>query len=222
MIFFHSDFDWICSRLFNELPFQEEEDDHVDDIDIDKENSVNSEINFDAVCSELKSISGISIAHLNVCSLLKNIDEIRLLLDEAKINILTMCETRLDGSVSDNEICIDGYNIVRNDRNRNGGGVIMYIRNTVDFKILAEYQNHDLEIICIQVNLYKEKPFILMSWYRPPDSSINVFDKLETILQDASRPKFLNTFTLEACLEKVTVISSDLSTIRKEILEKSS
>ena len=115
--FYHSDLDWICSHcLFSELPFQEEEDDHVDDIDIDKENSVNSEINFDAVCSELKSISGISIAHLNVCSLLKNIDEIRLLLDEAKINILTMCEARLDDSVSDNEIYIDGYNTVRNDR----------------------------------------------------------------------------------------------------------
>lgn len=44
--------------------------------------------------------------------------------------------------------------------------------------------------------------------------------RLETILQDASRPKFLNAFTLEACLEKVTVISSDLSTIKKERLEK--
>ena len=44
--------------------------------------------------------------------------------------------------------------------------------------------------------------------------------RLETILQDASRPKFLNAFTLEACLEKVTVISSDLSTIKKETLEK--
>ena len=44
--------------------------------------------------------------------------------------------------------------------------------------------------------------------------------RLETILKDASRPKFLNAFTLEACLKKVTVISSDLSTIKKETLEK--
>ena len=44
--------------------------------------------------------------------------------------------------------------------------------------------------------------------------------RLETILLDASRPAFLNEFTLEACLEKVTVISSDLSTIKKETLEK--
>jgi nucleoside-diphosphate-sugar epimerase len=45
-------------------------------------------------------------------------------------------------------------------------------------------------------------------------------ERLETILQDASRPEFLNVFTLKACLEKVTVISSDLSIIKKETLEK--
>ena len=42
--------------------------------------------------------------------------------------------------------------------------------------------------------------------------------RLESILQDASRPAFLNAFTLEACLQKITVISSDLSTIKKETL----
>ncbi len=44
--------------------------------------------------------------------------------------------------------------------------------------------------------------------------------RLVAILQDASRPDFLNKFTLEACLEKVTVISSDLSAINKNTLEK--
>ncbi|PQJ82966.1 short chain dehydrogenase/reductase, MupV family protein [Polaribacter glomeratus] len=44
--------------------------------------------------------------------------------------------------------------------------------------------------------------------------------RLVVILQDASRPDFLNKFTLEACLEKVTVIQSDLSAINKSTLEK--
>jgi nucleoside-diphosphate-sugar epimerase len=44
--------------------------------------------------------------------------------------------------------------------------------------------------------------------------------RLQDILQDVSRPDFLNKFTLEACLEKITVISSDLTTITKETLEK--
>ncbi|CAI8444751.1 MAG: Uncharacterised protein [Polaribacter sejongensis] len=43
--------------------------------------------------------------------------------------------------------------------------------------------------------------------------------RLLNILQDASRPAFMNDFTLEACLEKITVISSDLSAIDKATLE---
>ena len=42
--------------------------------------------------------------------------------------------------------------------------------------------------------------------------------RLETILQDPSRPDFLNRFTLAECLEKITVISSDLATLTKETL----
>ncbi|WP_299667605.1 SDR family oxidoreductase [uncultured Polaribacter sp.] len=44
--------------------------------------------------------------------------------------------------------------------------------------------------------------------------------RLLDVIQDKSRPDFLNNFTLEACLEKVTVIAHDLATITKEILEK--
>jgi len=44
--------------------------------------------------------------------------------------------------------------------------------------------------------------------------------RLLAILNDKSRPEFLNNFTLESCLEKITVISNDLSTIDKTTLEK--
>ncbi|WP_107037940.1 SDR family oxidoreductase [Brumimicrobium mesophilum] len=42
--------------------------------------------------------------------------------------------------------------------------------------------------------------------------------RLIDILQDESRPAFLNQFTIEECLEKITVISEDLSKISNEIL----
>ena len=34
----------------------------------------------------------------------------------------------LDGSVKNSDVNINGYSIIRNDRNRNGGGVACYIR----------------------------------------------------------------------------------------------
>lgn len=52
------------------------------------------------------------------------------------------------------------------------------------------------------------------------DNEKSAQERLIAILQDSSRPAYLNDFTLEACLEKITVISHDLSTINKETLEQ--
>ena len=38
-----------------------------------------------------------------------------------------------DNSIPKNEININGYDIVRKDRNRNGGGVALYIRNVINY-----------------------------------------------------------------------------------------
>lgn len=52
------------------------------------------------------------------------------------------------------------------------------------------------------------------------DNEKTAEQRLLAILQNKSRPEFLNNFTLQACLEKITLISSDLSTITKSTLEK--
>jgi nucleoside-diphosphate-sugar epimerase len=51
------------------------------------------------------------------------------------------------------------------------------------------------------------------------DNEKSAAQRLLAILQDPSRPEFLNKFTLEECLEKITVISSNLSEINEKILE---
>ena len=52
------------------------------------------------------------------------------------------------------------------------------------------------------------------------DNEKSAKQRLLDILQDKSRPIFLNNFSLKACLEKITVISNDLSTIKKDDLNK--
>ncbi len=59
--------------------------------------------------------------------MVKHIDELRILLESKPTDILLINESKIDDTVPDNEIYINGYNIIRNDRNRNGGGVIMYL-----------------------------------------------------------------------------------------------
>jgi hypothetical protein len=61
------------------------------------------------------------MAMLNIASLLKHRDEITLLLHDKKLDVLALNETRLDSSISDDLMNIEGYDILRSDRNKNGG-----------------------------------------------------------------------------------------------------
>ncbi|TXD52508.1 MULTISPECIES: SDR family oxidoreductase [unclassified Polaribacter] len=51
------------------------------------------------------------------------------------------------------------------------------------------------------------------------DNEKSAEQRLLDILQDASRPEFLNKFTLKDCLKKVTLISGNLAEINKDTLE---
>ena len=73
------------------------------------------------------------MASLNIASLPLHIEELRIWILNQNLDILAINETRLDGSVPNESVHIPNYQIVRNDRNRNGGGVCIYIRNSVNF-----------------------------------------------------------------------------------------
>ena len=62
--------------------------------------------------------------HLNVNSLLPKIEKLRTLAINTNISVLGITETKLDNTVSNEELKIDGYNLLRSDRNKNGGGVV--------------------------------------------------------------------------------------------------
>ena len=49
------------------------------------------------------------------------------------VAVTGITETKLDNTVYDSEVTIGYYNIVRNDRNRKGRGVVCYIRNNICF-----------------------------------------------------------------------------------------
>ena len=60
------------------------------------------------------------MANLNITSLLKHIDELRILLADSPVDVLSINETRLDDSVNDSDVYIPGYEIIRRDREMNG------------------------------------------------------------------------------------------------------
>lgn len=120
---------------------------------------------------------------LNINSLLKHLDEIRALLSNSLIEILAINESKIDDSVLDREINIVGYNLVRKNRNRYGGGVVLYIRNNISYAERKDLVPNNLEMVCVEVSRPHNRSFLISTWYRPPNSHNDVFDKYDEFLR---------------------------------------
>ena len=69
-------------------------------------------------------------------------------------------------------------------RNRSGGGVRFYIRNSINLEVRQDLNNNEIESLTIEILKPKMKPFLITTWYRPPNSSIDKLKEFEKLLQD--------------------------------------
>ena len=82
-------------------------------------------------------------------------------------------ETCLDSSITDGMIHLNDYDLIRKERSRNGSGVCVYMRSSIDYKI-----RNDLvpaEAVCIEIIKPHSKPFV-STVYKPPNASSEFFD----------------------------------------------
>jgi len=114
--------------------------------------------------------SFLRIAHLNCRSLLSKLDEVLLFIQAHHVNIMTLSETWLDETVSDLEVCSDGYNllVLRWDRNRRGGGVAIILSNHIPFKICPDISEGNVESIWIQLYPGSKRAIFLCCVYKSP------------------------------------------------------
>ena len=138
----------------------------------------------------IKSIGnyGLKCGHLNVNGLYHKLDEVKVLLEETKFDILALTETHLQDAATDSEIAIEGYMLFRKDRTRNKkwGGTLIYYREHLNVHELSPDTNMDkLEAIWIEV-IVKSQKLLVASVYRPPDQKdflkhlTPVLDRLHT------------------------------------------
>ena len=57
---------------------------------------------------------------------------------------------------------LEDYVVERNDRNKHGCGVAMYMRKSIDYFLQEDLLRSDIESISIQVKLGNYKPFICL------------------------------------------------------------
>ena len=116
-----------------------------------------------------------TIASLNVNGLRRHFVEIQNILSCLGIYILALNETKLDEEHPEELTDITRYQQVRFDRTCSGGGVSIYIRESIKFRTPSDAPKNDLELICIEIKPPKSKQ------YKPPSAPVDVFLKLEVI-----------------------------------------
>ena len=126
----------------------------------------------------VKNLNNVIIGHLNINSLRYKFQALVDLIHE-HLDILIIGETKLDHTFPENQFFIPGYKMpYRLDRNRNGGGVMIYIREDIPSNILSKHNVHEkVEAIFVEINLRKNK-FLLVGTYHSSSASHGTSDAI--------------------------------------------
>ena len=82
--------------------------------------------------------TGLSILYYNARSLLPKLDELHANALSQKPDLICIVKTWLSDDVNDNELLLPGYQQFRLDRNRHGGGIILYVCSSLLCKLLVK------------------------------------------------------------------------------------
>ena len=103
-------------------------------------------------------LKGVKLVFLNIASLLKHLDELRIFDEEEKPHIIGINEARL---INDSDIETDGYEVMRWDRDRNGGVVALCVHKSLDVTIRQDLMDCNVESVSVQIKVGYYRPFIL-------------------------------------------------------------
>ena len=136
---------------------------------------------------------GLHFIHININSLLPKIDEIRHMTKITNAAIVGIGETKLYKSILSSVIDIEGYDLLRLDQSRRGGGVACYVKKSLAYNYRDNFCKNT-ESIFIDIFLPKTKPVLIGILSRPPDknnfvknleetfTNCNILDKQECYL----------------------------------------
>lgn len=107
----------------------------------------------------------LKISHWNCSTISNKLILLKKYIQENDFDILSLNETKL---VKSKTFVIDGYHIVRKDRNSRGGGVAILVKNNLNFVNITYPEFENSEILSIEIELSNQK-FHFISYYLPPN-----------------------------------------------------
>ena len=103
-------------------------------------------------------------------------------------------ESRFSNNILDSELCIYGYDIIRSDRDRHGGGVLMFINSFYTHRAVFT-GNPELELVVVTVRLQFASLTIALFDHRRGSHSAVLDDLLSTLCTHIN-PSLLSNFIL--------------------------
>lgn len=120
------------------------------------------------------------IVHLNINSLFMKCTQVSQILDLNKLDIFMLNETKLNESIPSKKCDHRLYNMLRCDRSRRGGGIVVFIKKSYD--ILKWFKIKIFEGIYIKISV--NSVYInIISVYKAPDlNSVQFLEEMENFL----------------------------------------
>jgi exonuclease III len=132
---------------------------------------------------------------MNARSIVNKIKELKVMIEEENVDIISITETWLNDNVTDDEVSINGYTLFRKDRRDEvkcrGGGVAMYIKNELNPTFNSDLGNDSFsESIWCSIGFGIENT-ILGVCYRAPDSIESNDERLYNLLNRIKNCKII-------------------------------
>jgi len=162
---------WTCSTCESrELPFFNCRDLNTSNISTTTSKDADYENEHIEKLEELKK--HISISHLNTQSMTSTFDEFQLMVHQTNFDIITLSETWLKNDRHLLEyVELPGYNFTyRNRDERRGGGVGIYIKDTIQFKVRNDITNVNTSIEHLWIEVKgknKHSSYLIGVFYQP-------------------------------------------------------
>ena len=107
-------------------------------------------------------------------------------------DLFLISESKLNTTFPMNQFHIFGFKVFRRDRNRFGGGLILYVNKNIPCRPLNDHPTFpNLELITIEIHQNKHR-WLFISIYKPPSQSHKEFTNRLSSIIDYYSPKYKN------------------------------
>ena len=104
------------------------------------------------------------LGHVNINSIRNKFDALTYIIGN-NIDIILISETKIDDAFPTAQIFIKGFSApYRQERNRTGGGLLLFVREDVPSRILNPKSETDIETLSVKINFRKRRWFLNCSY----------------------------------------------------------